>query len=236
MATAIDYKGLGEQLRDEGMARVLLNAGDDWRQQVRAVVCDLAMERETFTIIDVRKRAAEVGVEDPHHENAWGAVMSGCAGKFMVSTGRSVNSPIGTAHARKIQVWQSLLYGDGMESEMPDSKVEDVPEGTALVFDRPITDEAKEAAQVAASILQGDVTQSDEGWKEDRATLVQQLARLISPDRPMDLIMREHPDEETCQGAREDLLKLHKWMIENHGRGLPERVLTFLKWAFDATK
>ena len=175
----INYKSLGEQLRDHGMDRVLANAGDDWKQKVRAVVCSLAMESPTITIVEVRERAAALGIEDPHHENAWGAVLNGCSGKYVKATGLSMNSPVPASHARKIQIWQSLLH-----------------DGSAAAV-RELGGASEDAGSTAS----------------------------LNP-----------PDEAVCKEARETLLKIRQFLFKRYGRGFPDSVNIFLKWAFVAAK
>ena len=63
-----DQLELGEVLRDEGIARVEANHGNDWAQRADDAIAALVSRRLPFTADDVREMAG-----DPPHPNLLGA-------------------------------------------------------------------------------------------------------------------------------------------------------------------
>lgn len=102
---------LGQAARDEGTARVLENAGQEWRDQIAAVIDGLARSRPDFTADDVRAEAERAGVPPPHHHNAWGAAMQAAAKRDVIQrTNETRSSERAAANAHRNPVWRSLIY------------------------------------------------------------------------------------------------------------------------------
>lgn len=102
---------LGQAARDEGTARVLENAGQEWRDQIAAVIDGLARSRPDFTADDVRAEAERAGLPPPHHYNAWGAAMQAAARRDVIErTNLLVQSMRPDARAHANPSWRSLIY------------------------------------------------------------------------------------------------------------------------------
>jgi hypothetical protein len=89
--------------RDEALARVAENAGEDWRTSALAVLAELPDE---LTGEDIRLACLAAGVE-PHHHNAWGSFICSLVREgVLVATGeyRPMRSP--GSHARKTAVYR----------------------------------------------------------------------------------------------------------------------------------
>ena len=70
---------LGQILRDEGMAQVQDNAGE-WRDLTRQRADEWIKSMPAGTIFtgeDIRLDLQDAGLEEPHHPNAWSAVIGG---------------------------------------------------------------------------------------------------------------------------------------------------------------
>ncbi len=91
----------GKELKEEGMATVLENAGEDWKTQALQVV--LSMPRGVpFLAEDVRLRCEKQGIT-PHHNNAWGGFFNGLRRKeVVVHTGRYVPTESPKTHAHVV--------------------------------------------------------------------------------------------------------------------------------------
>lgn len=94
------YHPTGTQLRDKALERVADNAGEDF--MTRAMNAIRAMPSRQLVIgEDIRRHLTELGIE-PHHSNAWGAVMVHAVRlKLLTPTGawRAMKQP--SSHARK---------------------------------------------------------------------------------------------------------------------------------------
>lgn len=72
----------GEQLRDEGIARVLRNTPPHWQARYDRLAANWFWslpEGAIFSGEDFRLNALEHGLPEPHHPNSWGA----CAASYM---------------------------------------------------------------------------------------------------------------------------------------------------------
>lgn len=72
-------RSAGQVARDEGTARVLDNAGQEWRDRIAFLIDDLARSRLDFTADDVRAAVQVAGLAEPHSPNAYGAAMLAAA-------------------------------------------------------------------------------------------------------------------------------------------------------------
>lgn len=97
----------GESLKEEGITRVLDNASTripEWKEQVISCLSEMS---GLITSEDLRSHASAMGIPEPHHHNAWGAVMNAAAKRGLIeSTGTYTKSTRGEAHARVLQVWR----------------------------------------------------------------------------------------------------------------------------------
>lgn len=93
----------GKAARDDGIERV---SRDDFQAQVFGLVRKLPPDVEV-TGEDIRMMATERGIE-PHHWNAWGAVMMHMVrSKMIFKTGRWVPMQDKSSHARQTPVYRS---------------------------------------------------------------------------------------------------------------------------------
>ena len=102
----------GRALRDEGMARVMDNAGPLWRDRAIAMLREFCRHHSTFIGEDFRIWATLRGLPVPHHPNAYGGLLSGATKQGICSItnqNRTMNMP--KSHARRSPVWQSNIYG-----------------------------------------------------------------------------------------------------------------------------
>lgn len=91
--------------RDSALARVLTNAGPDWREQVDAVVAALAVGT-LVTGEDIRLACAERGIV-PHVANAWGGIVNRLIRSGVLEpTGQRVAMLAPGSHARKTDVYR----------------------------------------------------------------------------------------------------------------------------------
>lgn len=95
-----------EEARDEALDRVSENAGEDFRDQVHALVAELPSGMEV-TGEDIRHLCEDRGIE-PHHHNAWGATIRGLVGEYIEATGEYTNAVDPPSHASKIAVYEVI--------------------------------------------------------------------------------------------------------------------------------
>lgn len=96
----------GHQLKLDGMESVLARAPEEWQE---AVVCAVSsFERgEVVTAEDIRIRLEKLSPLEPHHPNAWGAMISGLVKRGMlVPTGEMPKARRESSHERKIQQYR----------------------------------------------------------------------------------------------------------------------------------
>lgn len=99
----------GEELKDEGMARV--QKREDYEAfacQVFSVVNSLCGKCDEFTVARVRFEFASLGISEPSHPNMWGPAMKKAVKAGLIQrTGRTVKSQYpDTAHARMVPVYR----------------------------------------------------------------------------------------------------------------------------------
>jgi hypothetical protein len=101
----------GKAARDEGIRRVAVNAGE-WRERASEMIEGLARRLPDFTADEVREEAERVGLGEPHHFNAWGAVMMAAARRGLIRKTMTVRpSQRKEAHGHCNPVWRSLVFG-----------------------------------------------------------------------------------------------------------------------------
>jgi hypothetical protein len=105
---------LGRKLRDEGMEQVQQNAGE-WRDVMRQHLDTWINKTPSGAIFigeDIRLELQNMGVEEPHHPNAWSAVIGGrirqClkSGRIQVHGLKTGSDP--KAHARRMIAYRVL--------------------------------------------------------------------------------------------------------------------------------
>ena len=101
----------GKELKKRGQKRVLANAGDGWRERALSVVFDVATDNRELTMADVRRRGVSDGLDEPHHPNAWGALLKAAAQEGWIEQTESFRqSDLQSARARMVRVWKSLVW------------------------------------------------------------------------------------------------------------------------------
>ena len=91
--------------RDEGIARIAGNNGV-WIDGAIAAFKRLDMQGEV-TGEQVRVELTKVGVTEPKHHNAWGALIRSLALLgHLIETGRHVKAQREKSHARRTVVWR----------------------------------------------------------------------------------------------------------------------------------
>jgi hypothetical protein len=92
--------------KEFGQLIVLENAGT-WTDKAMLELCSyLVRMKEEFTLDDFRKYATEMGLTEPHHPNAWGALMNHAAKlNYIRFTGNVWESTRPQAHKRLIRGW-----------------------------------------------------------------------------------------------------------------------------------
>jgi hypothetical protein len=105
---------LGQMLRDAGMAQVEGNAGE-WRDKARQKVdewINAMPQGHVFTGEDIRLDLQDAGLEEPHHPNAWSAVIGGRIRSWLKSNRIRIEGwKIGSdpkAHARRMVAYTIL--------------------------------------------------------------------------------------------------------------------------------
>ena len=122
----------GEQLRDEGAALALANAGEDWHNTATALTLkyfsDAGWDGALFE--DARAYAMKCGIGTPPSANAWGAVaLSLSARKLITKTGVLRSSKAVRSHARSQPVWRlTSLHKQGNGQRLNYSDIKDFHE------------------------------------------------------------------------------------------------------------
>jgi len=122
-----DDRTNGEELRDRGMERVAENAGE-WKYTAQAEIdgwFSETPEGEVFTGEDIRTAIQSV-VGEPHHHNAWSAVIGGRIRKWLAANlieieGTSL-AKVEAAHARLMRQYRRT--GTPLKTERRAAKAE----------------------------------------------------------------------------------------------------------------
>ena len=92
----------GEQLKEEGMDVVYANSPEEWKMHVAEVIGKIP-KGMFVTGEDIRRQCKL----EPHHHNAWGAVISAhVRNESLIPTGDWKKSITPKAHARMIQIYR----------------------------------------------------------------------------------------------------------------------------------
>ena len=98
----------GEDLMIEGTKRVLENEPEPWKDRAQEVILSTAYRHEFFNADDVKDRANDMGLGEPHHPNAWGAAFRvALLAGVMERTGRYVRSGRTSRHSSMIPQYRS---------------------------------------------------------------------------------------------------------------------------------
>ena len=95
----------GETLKQQGTAAVL-DHNPAWGQTAWGVLEELAASWTPFTSDDLREKCKERGVPEPHHHNAWGALIFAAACKGTIHDIGRRKSRLPAARGRMLALWQ----------------------------------------------------------------------------------------------------------------------------------
>jgi hypothetical protein len=102
---------IGEKRMIEGVKKVWGNEVAPWKERALEAIVDVAIHNDVFTADDVRDWANDVGLEEPHHPNAWGAAFRvALTSGVMNRTGRYVKSRRPNQNATMIPQYRSNKY------------------------------------------------------------------------------------------------------------------------------
>jgi hypothetical protein len=100
---------LARAARDEAQARVLDNEPPPWIDDALALLRRFVADRQSFIGEDFRVYAALHGLRQPHHHNAWGALMMTAAKRgICCPTDQTRQMCTSKSHARRSPVWIAL--------------------------------------------------------------------------------------------------------------------------------
>lgn len=101
----------GPELKEKGQKQVIANEQEAWKRAAMDVVRHCAQRFAAITADDVRNRASSIGLPEPHHCNAWGAIFTSAAREgIILRTTNVVESNIPRSHSRALRVWKSCIY------------------------------------------------------------------------------------------------------------------------------
>jgi len=101
--------GLGQQLREQAIARVDEHAPPDWRLEALRAVYDLCRTRSEFTTDAVWGLLDRRGVAPPPEPRAIGAIMRAATRRgWCEATDHTRKSVRAECHRRPVQVWRHL--------------------------------------------------------------------------------------------------------------------------------
>ena len=87
------------ELKAQALEQVGTNAEPFYERALQAIA---TLEPGTYTGEDVRLRIVQILQDEPHHHNAWGAIISGAVRRgYLVPTGRYLPMKTAKSHARK---------------------------------------------------------------------------------------------------------------------------------------
>lgn len=99
--------------RDEGMALVGENSGEEWQEGAYNALKAYALTHTGFMTEDARMAAYEQGLPKPHDNRAWGPVINRAVKNGTIV--REGFAPAKTGHMRPMPVWRSNIS----EAEKP---------------------------------------------------------------------------------------------------------------------
>lgn len=95
---------LGMQLKERGIAQVLGNEKEEWKQKALESLMRFKQVRKTAFTSEDWKAFAQL--PEPHHPNCWGGIWQSFARKkLIIPSGISVKSIKPSSHAHKIELW-----------------------------------------------------------------------------------------------------------------------------------
>ncbi|MCA8950229.1 MAG: DUF4118 domain-containing protein [Planctomycetes bacterium] len=147
-----------------------------WRTAVDDVLVGLAKAGEPFTITDVRATAAALGIGEPEHANAWGAVVTAAKRRGLIAkTGRLLRSEREGRNAGLIAEWVGVAAA--FEASKPTPAA-----GPALRdLEREIERLRAELAAVAAEEPVRSASAAAPSWRAVVAGVVAECAAKGSP-------------------------------------------------------
>ena len=93
----------GRKLRDEGIDRVLENAGDEWKAKVLGEL--IKLKGQTIKAEDLRRHCLAAGIF-PHHPNAWGGFTQGLVKQGRLKkTGSYTQMTDPNSHGRETKIY-----------------------------------------------------------------------------------------------------------------------------------
>ena len=101
----------GQQLKEEGI-KIVLSRNEQWSERILRSMKKFAKARKKigkpmFTFEEFRRWCCGLGIPEPRHHNAWGAVAREAARKGLIEwTGECCQAKAPLAHARIIKVWR----------------------------------------------------------------------------------------------------------------------------------
>lgn len=96
----------GRAARDAALAQVLANSGE-WRLDAKEAVKSLPSGWEG-TGQDLRVELGKRGLPNPHHYNAWGALVRSCVPSLLEPTGAMRASVLEQCHAHRLAVYRRV--------------------------------------------------------------------------------------------------------------------------------
>lgn len=94
----------GEESKTSGQEQVLSSNGA-WKDQIYGVLRGTSGD---FTSEDIRAKAKELGIAEPKHSNAWGAVINAASKRGIITrTGERCRSKLPRSHAASLDVWRT---------------------------------------------------------------------------------------------------------------------------------
>lgn len=98
--------------RDRALEQVLQHAGEPWAATARRWLREYALIHREFTAEEFRIWAVAGGCPQPHHHNAWGALLCTMRRQGVIEiTDRQRPMQTVRSHARRTPVWRSLAIG-----------------------------------------------------------------------------------------------------------------------------
>lgn len=101
----------GQQLKEEGI-KLVMSRNERWLEHILHVLetfCIVRKEegKRLFVLEEFRRHCRGLGIAEPRHHNAWGAVAREAARKGLIEwTGECCQAKAHLAHARIIKVWR----------------------------------------------------------------------------------------------------------------------------------
>lgn len=101
----------GQQLKEEGI-KIVLSRNERWSEHILHVLenfCAVRKEKgqPQFVLEEFWRHCRGLGISEPRHHNAWGAIAREAARKGLIEwTGECCPAKATLAHARIIKVWR----------------------------------------------------------------------------------------------------------------------------------